>query len=75
MTYWTDVLVVWEARPLGRRNLAHLIKHRAGPVPRGVALRVLAGQGAQVDTTTAARHNQVDRRDQPRQQEQTDDGE
>ena len=35
------------------RNLAHLVNTVQDLAARGVGLRVLAGQGAQVDTTTA----------------------
>ena len=48
-----DVLVVWKLDRLGR-NLAHLVKTAQGLSGRGIGLRVLAGQGAQIDTTTAA---------------------
>ena len=48
-----DVLVVWKLDRLGR-NLAHLVNTVQGLSARGVGLRVLAGQGAQIDTTTAA---------------------
>ena len=48
-----DVLVVWKLDRLGR-NLAHLVNTVQDLAARGVGLRVLAGQGAQVDTTTAA---------------------
>ncbi len=48
-----DVLVVWKLGRLGR-NLAHLINTVQVLSARGVGLRVLAGQGAQIDTTTAA---------------------
>ncbi len=47
-----DVLVVWKLDRLGR-NLAHLVNTVQDLAARGVGLRVLAGQGAQVDTTTA----------------------
>ena len=51
-----DVLVVWKLDRLGR-NLVHLVntvQDRGGGVStRGVGLRVLTGQGAQIDTTTA----------------------
>ena len=36
------------------RNLAHLVNTVQDLSARGVGLRVLAGQGAQIDTTTAA---------------------
>ena len=49
----SDVLVVWKLDRLGR-NLAHLVNTAQDLSTRGVGLRVLAGQGAQVDTTTAA---------------------
>ncbi|MDE0304245.1 MAG: recombinase family protein [Albidovulum sp.] len=48
-----DVLVVWKLDRLGR-SLHHLVKTAAGLSDRGVGLKVLAGQGAQIDTTTAA---------------------
>ena len=47
-----DVLVVWKLDRLGR-NLAHLVGMVQDLSDGGVGLRVLAGQGAQVDTTTA----------------------
>ena len=47
-----DVLVVWKLDRLGR-NLAHLVGTVKDLSDRGVGLRVLAGQGAQIDTTTA----------------------
>ena len=47
-----DVLVVWKLDRLGR-NLAHLVNTVHDLAARGVGLRVLAGQAAQVDTTTA----------------------
>ena len=47
-----DVLVVWKLDHLGR-NLAHLVNTVQDLSARG-ALRVLAGDGAQIDTTTAA---------------------
>ena len=46
-----DVLVVWKLDRLGR-NLAHLVGTVQDLSDRGVGLRVLAGQGAQIDTTT-----------------------
>ena len=48
-----DVLVVWKLDRLGR-NLAHLVNTVRDLSARGVGLRVLTGQGAQIDTTTAA---------------------
>ena len=48
-----DVLVVWKLDRLGR-NLAHRVNTVQDLSVRGVGLRVLAGQGAQIDTTTAA---------------------
>ena len=50
-----DVLVVWKLDRLGR-NLAHLVNTVQDLSTRGVGLRVLAGQGAQIDTTTAGGH-------------------
>ena len=47
-----DVLVVWKLDRLGR-NLAHLVNTVHDLSTRGVGLRVLTGQGAQIDTTTA----------------------
>ena len=48
-----DVLVVWKLDRLGR-SLHHLVKTVAGLSDAGVGLKVLTGQGAQIDTTTAA---------------------
>ena len=48
-----DVLVVWKLDRLGR-NLAHRVHTVQDLSGRGVGLRVLAGQGAQIDTTPAA---------------------
>ena len=48
-----DVLIVWKLDRLGR-NLAHLVNTVQDLSARGVGLRVLTGQGAQIDTTTAA---------------------
>ena len=50
-----DVLVVWKLDRLGR-NLAHLVKSVEALSGRGVGLRVLTGQGAPIDTTTASGH-------------------
>ena len=47
------VLVVWKLDRLGC-NLAHLVNTVQDLSARGVGLRVLTGQGAQIDTTTAA---------------------
>ena len=48
-----DTLVVWRLDRLGRdlRHLVNLVHELSG---QGVGLRVLAGEGAAVDTTTAA---------------------
>ena len=48
-----DVLVVWKLDRLGR-SLHHLVKTVIGLSECGVGLKVLTGQGAQIDTTTAA---------------------
>lgn len=48
-----DVLVVWKLDRLGR-SLHHLVRTVAMLTERRVGLRVLTGQGAQIDTTTAA---------------------
>ena len=48
-----DILVVWKLDRLGR-SLHHLVKTVTGLSERGVGLKVLTGQGAQIDTTTAA---------------------
>ena len=45
------MLVVWKLDRLGR-NLAHLVNTVQDLWARGVGLRVLAGDGAQIDTTT-----------------------
>src|SRR3954470_10008890 len=47
-----DVLVVWKLDRLGR-DLRHLVNTVQDLCDRGVGLRVLTGQGAQLDTTTA----------------------
>ncbi len=47
-----DVLVVWKLDRLGR-NLAHLVSIVKALSESGVGLKVLTGQGAQIDTTTA----------------------
>ncbi len=48
-----DVLVVWKLDRLGR-NLAHLVNTVRDLSDRGIGLRVLTGQGAEIDTTTPA---------------------
>ena len=48
-----DVLVVWKLDRLGR-SLAHLVETVTKLNDRGVGLKVLTGQGAQIDTTTAS---------------------
>ncbi len=48
-----DVLVVWKLDRLGR-TLAHLVALVRDLAAREVGLRVLTGQGAQIDTTTPA---------------------
>jgi DNA invertase Pin-like site-specific DNA recombinase len=48
-----DILVVWKLDRLGR-DLKHLVNTVQDLCDRGIGLRVLAGQGAQIDTTTPA---------------------
>lgn len=48
-----DVLVIWKLVRLGR-SLHHLVKTVTTLSDRGIGLKVLTGQGAQIDTTTAA---------------------
>jgi DNA invertase Pin-like site-specific DNA recombinase len=48
-----DTLVVWKLDRLGR-NLRHLVNVVHDLTERDVGLRVLTGQGAAIDTTTAA---------------------
>jgi DNA invertase Pin-like site-specific DNA recombinase len=48
-----DTLVVWKLDRLGR-DLRHLINTVHDLTGRGVGLKVLTGQGAAIDTTTAA---------------------
>ena len=48
-----DTLVIWKLDRLGR-DLHHLVSVVQELTNRGVGLRVLAGQGAQIDTTTPA---------------------
>ena len=48
-----DTLVVWKLDRLGR-NLRHLVNTVHDLTAGGIGLRVLTGQGAAIDTTTAA---------------------
>ena len=48
-----DTLIVWKLDRLGR-DLRHLVNVVQVLSEREIGLRVLAGQGAQIDTTTAA---------------------
>ena len=48
-----DALVVWKIDRLGR-NLSHLVSIVADLTTRNVNLKVLSGQGAALDTTTAS---------------------
>jgi DNA invertase Pin-like site-specific DNA recombinase len=48
-----DVLVIWKLDRLGR-TLAHLVGTVRDLAERGIGLRVLNGQGAEIDTTTPA---------------------
>ena len=48
-----DVLVVWRLDRLGR-NLRHLVNLVQDLNDRDIGIRVLAGQGARLDTTTAS---------------------
>jgi DNA invertase Pin-like site-specific DNA recombinase len=47
-----DILVVWKLDRLGR-SMAHLVNMVQELAGRGVGLKVLTGQGAAIDTTTA----------------------
>ena len=47
-----DTLIAWKLDRLGR-NLRHLVNLVGDLTKRGVGLRVLAGEGAAIDTTTA----------------------
>ena len=48
-----DTLIVWKLDRLGR-NLQHLVNTAQALSDRGVGLQVLTGQGAQINTSTAA---------------------
>ena len=48
-----DTLIVWKLDRLGR-NLHYLVNTVHDLTARGVGLKVLTGQGAAIDTTTAA---------------------
>lgn len=48
-----DTLVVWKLDRLGR-SLAHLVATVQDMASRGIGLRVLSGQGANIDTATAS---------------------
>ena len=48
-----DVLVVWKLDRLGR-DLRHLVNTVQDLAEHGVGFKVLAGQGAEIDTTTAS---------------------
>lgn len=48
-----DILVIWKLDRLGR-SLKHLVKTVSDLSDQGVGLKVLAGAGAQIDTTTPA---------------------
>lgn len=48
-----DTLIVWKLDRLGR-NLHHLVNTVHDLAARGVGLKILTGQGAAIDTTTAA---------------------
>ncbi len=47
-----DMLVVWKLDRLGR-DLRHLVNTVQNLADRGIGFKVLAGQGADIDTTTA----------------------
>lgn len=48
-----DVLVVWKLDRLGR-NLRHLVNTVHDLADRGIGFKVITGQGANIDTTTAS---------------------
>jgi Site-specific recombinases, DNA invertase Pin homologs len=47
-----DTLVIWKLDRLGR-DLRHLVNTIGNLTKRGIGLKVLAGEGASIDTTTA----------------------
>ena len=49
----SDVLVVWKLDRLGR-DLKHLVNTVHGLADRNIGFKVLTGQGAEIDTTTAS---------------------
>ena len=49
----SDVLVAWKLDRLGR-NLRHLVNLVQDFADRQIGLRIISGQGAQIDTTTPA---------------------
>lgn len=49
-----DTLVIWKLDRLGR-DLKHLVSTVQDLAERGIGLRVLSGQGANIDTSTAGR--------------------
>ncbi len=48
-----DVLIIWKLDRLGR-SLQHLVNTVQLLVDKGIGLKVLSGQGADIDTTTAS---------------------
>lgn len=48
-----DVLVVWKLDRLGR-DLRHLVNTVQALADRGIGFEVIAGQGVEIDTTTAS---------------------
>lgn len=48
-----DILIVWKLDRLGR-DLKHLVNTVHDLAERGIGFRVLSGQGADIDTTTAS---------------------
>jgi DNA invertase Pin-like site-specific DNA recombinase len=48
-----DTLIVWKLDRLGR-NLKHLVDTAQNLAKRGIGFKVLTGQGANIDTTTAS---------------------